>query len=133
MARPGRPRERGAAAVEFALVLPILLLFLGGIIDFGRAFFTQVVLTNAAREGVRAAVVQVDNAGIVTRATAASTGITPTDWLAPQVTPFAGCTGASPPVEVKVRTSATFDYYVLGFIPGITDPTTLSSTAVMGC
>ena len=45
--------ERGAAAVEMAIVLPLLLLVLGGMIDFGRALFAQNVATNAAREGAR--------------------------------------------------------------------------------
>ena len=45
--------ERGAAAIEFALVLPLLLLIVAGITDFGRAFYTQIVMTNGAREGVR--------------------------------------------------------------------------------
>lgn len=48
-----RPRERGAAAVEMAIVLPLLLLVIGGIVDFGRLFYTQMVIGNAAREGVR--------------------------------------------------------------------------------
>lgn len=48
-----RNRERGAAAVEFALLLPVLLLILLGILEFGRAFNTQITLTQAAREGVR--------------------------------------------------------------------------------
>ena len=45
--------ERGAAAVEMAIVLPLLLLVMGGMVDFGRALFTQNVATNAAREGAR--------------------------------------------------------------------------------
>jgi len=48
-----RQRERGASAVEFALVLPVLLLVIGGIIDFGRMFYAQNVVGNAAREGAR--------------------------------------------------------------------------------
>lgn len=52
---PGATRDRGAAAVEFALVLPVLLLVLCGIVDFGRALHAQVVLTQAAREGARLA------------------------------------------------------------------------------
>ena len=47
--------EQGAAAVEMALVLPLLLLLLFGIIDFGRVLNAQITLTEAAREGARAA------------------------------------------------------------------------------
>ena len=46
-------RERAAAAVEMAIVLPLLLLIVGGIIDFGRFFYTQNIVVNAAREGAR--------------------------------------------------------------------------------
>lgn len=45
--------DRGAVAVEFALVLPVLLLALVGVVEFGRVFNAQIVLTNAAREGAR--------------------------------------------------------------------------------
>ena len=47
--------DRGAAAVELALVLPFLLLLLFGMIDFGRAYNMQLSLTHAAREGARVA------------------------------------------------------------------------------
>jgi hypothetical protein len=47
-------RDGGAAAVETALVLPILLLIVFGIIDFGRMLHAQITLTEAAREGARA-------------------------------------------------------------------------------
>ena len=51
-----RPRgDRGAAAVEFALVVPILLVVLFGIIDFGFAINRYSIVNNAAREGVREA------------------------------------------------------------------------------
>lgn len=46
--------ERGAAVVEFALVLPLLLLLMFGLIDFTMAYQRNVTLTHAAREGVRA-------------------------------------------------------------------------------
>jgi len=39
--------------VEFALILPLLVLVLVGIFDIGRAFFAYIAITNAAREGVR--------------------------------------------------------------------------------
>ena len=45
--------ERGAELVEFALVLPLLLLLVLGIVDFGFLFQRFEVVTNAAREGAR--------------------------------------------------------------------------------
>lgn len=47
--------ERGAAAVELAIVLPLLVLVIMGLVDFGRLFFAQVSLASASREGARAA------------------------------------------------------------------------------
>jgi hypothetical protein len=48
--------ERGAELIEFALILPLLLLIMLGIVDFGFMFQRYEVLTNAAREGARVAV-----------------------------------------------------------------------------
>ena len=48
--------QRGAALIEVALTLPLLLLVSVGIFEFGRAYQTWQVLTNAAREGARMAV-----------------------------------------------------------------------------
>ena len=52
-----RPDERGQALVEFALVAPILLFLLLGIVDIARAWNVYQVLTDAGREGARLAVV----------------------------------------------------------------------------
>jgi Flp pilus assembly protein TadG len=54
--RRGLASDRGQALVETALVLPLLLLVAVGIFEFGRAYQTYQVLTNAAREGARLAV-----------------------------------------------------------------------------
>lgn len=50
-----RQGEQGAAVVEFALVLPILMMFLFGIVEFGRGYNARIELTAAVREGVRTA------------------------------------------------------------------------------
>jgi hypothetical protein len=54
---PRRTRP-GAVLLEFAIVLPIFLLAIIGIIEFGRAVMVQQILTNAAREGARRAIIQ---------------------------------------------------------------------------
>jgi len=55
--RTNRRRSKGVAAVEFALIVPLLLVILFGIIDFGFMLYDKAMLTNAAREGARAGIV----------------------------------------------------------------------------
>ena len=57
-----RDHERGAAAVEFALVIPVLLLLVFGMLEFSRAYNVQISLTNAAREGARVMAIHDDPA-----------------------------------------------------------------------
>lgn len=54
--RPNQHARRGAAMVEMALVLPLFLMLVLGIIEFGRAMMIANLVTNAAREGARTAV-----------------------------------------------------------------------------
>jgi Flp pilus assembly protein TadG len=63
-----RRDERGAAALEFALVVIPLLLILGGIVNFGVAFSQKLALDNAVRQAARAAVVDTGSTDITTQA-----------------------------------------------------------------
>ena len=56
-------KEEGQAMVEFALVLPLLLVLLFGIIDFGWLFYNKIAINNASREGARYAVVHCGDFG----------------------------------------------------------------------
>ena len=53
LCRSCRRNRRGAAAVEFAVVSPVLFLLIFGMIEYGRMVMVQQVITNAAREGAR--------------------------------------------------------------------------------
>lgn len=70
---------RGAQIVEFAIVVPILLLLVIGIIDFGRAYFSWVIITNGAREGARVAAVGGDQTAVQDRVTSAVSGLSRVD------------------------------------------------------
>jgi hypothetical protein len=78
-----RPRSRGQALVEFALVIPVFLLLIIATFDLGAGVFAYNSVTNAAREGVRLAIVNQTLASIESR-TLGSTAIAET--AAPNVT-----------------------------------------------
>lgn len=68
-----RRNERGAVAVEFALVVPLLVLLIAGIAEFGRAYYLQTTLSGSARDAVRVMALQDDPAAAAATArTAAS-------------------------------------------------------------
>lgn len=107
------PRDRGAAAVEFAILLPLLLLIIFGVIDFGRAINDQITLTQAAREGARLAALGYSTSAVNTRTESAaaptltltSANITVTPATSPACAPGAG-TG----VDAKVTVTYTFTF-----------------------
>ena len=72
-------RERGAAAVEFALIVPLLLLLVLGIAELGRAYQLQTVLSGAARDGVRVMALHNDPAAARAAAKASAIGVVLTD------------------------------------------------------
>jgi hypothetical protein len=136
---PSRSREasdRGSAAVEFALVLPVLLLIVFGIIDFGRALNAQIVLTGAAREGVRLAALGYPDAAVQARVAAAAP-----DLSGVVVTVAADCLpGAGPAADAQVDVSYSFSFITpIGAVAGLFGgtglggPLDLTTQAVMPC
>jgi len=59
--------EKGQSMVELALILPIIILILFGILEFGRIFYSYIVITNAAREGARVGAVGSPDSVIIER------------------------------------------------------------------
>ena len=72
----GARRRNGQSLVEFAVVLPIFLLVLAGLLDFGLALYSQMTIINASREGARFGVVEPGNTvGIEDRVQAMASGL----------------------------------------------------------
>ena len=115
--------EKGQNLVEFALVVPLLLLLVIGMAEFGRAWMTKNLITGAAREAVRMYAVKNDTSAAGARADniLSSGGM---DLSRRTITP--GDTG----VAVSYTITYNFPTAVAGFIPGL-DNIPLSSTTTM--
>ncbi len=74
-------KRRGQSLVETAMVLPILILIILGLLEFGRAFFIYTVVSNAAREGARFGLVQPLNTTGIERAAQSRLVLVPTDTV----------------------------------------------------
>ena len=129
-------RDDGQALVEFALLTPFLLVFLVGILEFGRAWNAHIVVTQAAREGARLAALGQSNSTVVSRAQAAATGLSPVT-----VTVTSSCpTGAGPGVDAVVQTSYAFSFVtpvgsIAAMFGGVSygSPLTLTAQGEMPC
>ncbi|WP_314191510.1 TadE/TadG family type IV pilus assembly protein [uncultured Arthrobacter sp.] len=68
-------KDRGAVAVEFALVAPILLALVAGIVEFSHAYNLQISVTQAAREAAREMAIENDQTAAATAAAAGAPGL----------------------------------------------------------
>ncbi len=105
--------DSGAAAVEFALVLPVLMAIVLGILGFGRAFHTQIDFSNAAQEGARYLVFTGGaTSGTAKNIVVAASSVSPALTTA-EVSVSGSCATAGSDVTVTAARVVTFDY-VLG-------------------
>ena len=150
-AKRGLRAERGVVAVEFAIILPVLLLLVFGIIDFGHALYMKHVMSDASREGARYGtryatigsnrILPKNLSPSVASYVSTTYGLTsrlPCD-AAPQVTPGGpGATWADVTTlagkDLIVTITATKTWFVLGtLIPGLGSSKTLTVATTMTC
>ncbi|TQJ33285.1 TadE/TadG family type IV pilus assembly protein [Arthrobacter sp. SLBN-122] len=123
--------EEGAAAVEFALILPVLLLILIGIIEFSLAFNAQLSLNQAAREGARYMAIHNSTGDASTAASNAAGRLAPAS-----VTTTFSVTGGGTTCSANKQVTATTTYKlttVTGFLDAFTGTIVMTGKGTMQC
>jgi Flp pilus assembly protein TadG len=120
-----RASERGAVAVEFAILAPVLVMLLLGIMEFGRAYNAQASLSSAAREGVRVMAVSNDPTAARTAAKNAAVSLQPA--LADASISFGSAT-CTPNAQMTITIT-----YTLSTLTRIAGPFTMTGKGAMLC
>jgi Flp pilus assembly protein TadG len=134
--------QSGASVVEFAFVLPLLLVIVFGIVEFGTLLYNQQLITNASREGARAGIVarvprllDYGNPSIdkVVQTYCSNYLITFGSTNSPPTTSFVGyASDALFGTDLKVTVNYTFEFLVIpNFVPGINKLRTMKAETLM--
>ncbi len=146
---PGsREHQRGAAAMEMALLLPIFILFIVGLMDFGHAWYIHHSLTNASREGARYGIRYPEGGGGGPSDAAVRQVVKdylkrffPADFVDGQVTvvpewvntntePGSSAPGHGAGDHLTVTVTAPKEWILLGYLIGL-DPVTITTSTTM--
>lgn len=112
-------QEKGQALVEMALIMPLLIMLLLGIVEFGRIFNAYLIVANGAREGARAAAVGTTDTGIGMKVFNVSSGLN-LSRLSVQISPSASNRDPGSSVTVTVRYSVPLVAPFYGLV--VSDP-----------
>jgi Flp pilus assembly protein TadG len=121
--------ERGAVAVEMAILLPVLILLLFGMLEFGRALNTQATLNHAAREGVRVMAITKISSDAQDKAVSSAPTLNPLINKA-DVHVIGSCPTSS--ISAPTLITVTIDYQ-LSTLTGIAGPFAMKAKGVMLC
>jgi Flp pilus assembly protein TadG len=128
-----QPSDRGQALVEFALVLPLLILLMVGLFDLGRAVYADSTLSNAARVGSRVAIVNQNVSQIQAAAAtkAAALDLLPADvsvsFRSDPTNPSSTCSPMR--IGCVAFVTVTYQYHPAVPIEGLVGPIVLTSTS----
>jgi Flp pilus assembly protein TadG len=118
----------GVAAVEFGLILPVLMLVLMGILEYGYVFYVDLTLTNAAREGARVGVTY-QNEPLEEAETAAQKYLT--DYLPTLAKDNTDVDAVFEGQNIKVSATVSPFEPIVGYLPPSALPGTLTATSSM--
>jgi Flp pilus assembly protein TadG len=138
-----RVSEKGASTVEFAMILPFLLVILFGIMEFGMLLFDKAIITNASREAARSAIAYKSSKLTTQQIQAIASNYTSNYLISSQsgtlstitVTPSPTPTSSGTPITVTVTYPYTFfvfgNLYNLYISGAMSNQINLSATSVM--
>lgn len=127
-----RRDDRGVSSVEFALVLPLLLICLFGVIELGLAWYTKQVITNASREGARAGIVYTEPKMSGSEIQAVVQNYLNNAGFTQPVTISVTGAGGDSGDQLTVTVSHAYQFNVLpGFVSGVAGNINIDSTTVM--
>lgn len=131
--RAVRAGEAGAAAVEFALVVPLLALLLIGMIEFGVVLHRQGVVATASREGARAGIIQTTpkpTTGAIERVV--RNFLAGAGWNPGEAQVIVVGAGGQSGSDLAVRVESRYRFLFLSnFVPGLGNAFTLRSQTIM--
>ena len=128
--------EKGIAAIEFGLILPILLVLIMGIIDFGLLMTSRASMVSASREGARAGIVKaVPSVTVADIKTIVRNALTISGWdpddVAAATVDVTGAGGAFG-TDLTVGVNSNYSFLVLSnLVPSIDDQITLNASTTM--
>jgi Flp pilus assembly protein TadG len=128
--------ERGAVAVEFAIILPVLILLILGSMDLGHRYYLQYLTSNASREGARyAAKYTVTNtlpdSIAISSYVKDSDGLNYNSFGLSNLQVSASYLGSFPNKIVTVSVGADKNWWILASLLGFTNPTRVTATTAM--
>jgi Flp pilus assembly protein TadG len=132
-------REKGTSAVEFALILPLLLLMLFAIIEFGFILYDKAVITNASREGARKGILMRDPRVPVSTIVSTVNAYCASNLISFGTTTTPATTVSGAPCEaldddITVTVAYPYNFLILqNFLPVLTGQINLSAATVMRC
>ena len=120
--------NKGQALVEFALILPLLLVLIFGVIEFGRIFGAELTVNNSAREGARLGAIGAADSLIITRVLNSS-GMLDSSKVAVTITPAESSRARGGEIQVNVSYPVTVFAPFISVITG--EIVTVDSSCVM--
>jgi len=125
-----RQKSRGQSLVEFAVLLPILVMILAIAADFGRAFTAYIAISSAAREGAAYGMQSSDQASDTAMIRAAALADAPTIWGTEPTVPDAVITEDAQGYDM-VSVTVNYSFSTFLPLPSVTSPVLLTRTVSM--